>query len=73
MSIRKNSGSDVKSSVVIVAIKASKEISRSALIWALTNVVQPGDCVRLLVVIPNYSSSNFSFLMLVFTFNRLIV
>lgn len=70
--MRKNSESgrrsldDVKSSVVIVAVKACKEISRSALTWALTNVVQPGDCVRLLVVIPSHTSSNFYFLLLVF-------
>lgn len=50
----------VKSSVV-VAVKASKEISRSALTWALTNVVQTGDCVRLLVVIPSHNSSNIFF------------
>lgn len=56
--IRQKSGIDrSRSSVVVVAVKAAKEISRTALIWALTNVVQPGDCVRLLVVIPPHSSS----------------
>ncbi|PIN09487.1 Serine/threonine protein kinase [Handroanthus impetiginosus] len=48
---------DVRKSVVVVAVKASKEISRNALTWALTNVVRPGDCIRLLVVIPTHSSS----------------
>ncbi|KAL8498173.1 hypothetical protein ACS0TY_021492 [Phlomoides rotata] len=63
MSTGKNSGSDgrslddVKSNVIVVAVKASNEISRSALIWALTNVVQQGDCVRLLVIIPSHTPS----------------
>ncbi|KAI3737693.1 hypothetical protein L2E82_27703 [Cichorium intybus] len=42
---------------VIVAVKASKEISKSsALIWALTHVVQPGHSITLLVVTPCQSS-----------------
>ncbi|KAI3512551.1 hypothetical protein L1887_19867 [Cichorium endivia] len=42
---------------VIVAVKASKEISKSsALIWALTHVVQPGHFITLLVVTPCQSS-----------------
>lgn len=45
------------SKVVIVAVKASKYISRTALVWALTHVVQPGDCIKLLVIIPELSSS----------------
>ena len=53
--------------VVIVAVKASKEIPRSALVWALTRVVQPGDCVKLLVVIPAYSSSKYHSYMYRFT------
>lgn len=48
---------DVEKSVVVVAVKSSKEISRTALKWALTNVAKPGDCVRLLVVVPTLSSS----------------
>ncbi|KAF5748501.1 inactive protein kinase [Tripterygium wilfordii] len=43
--------------MVLVAVKASKEISRTALVWALTHVVQPGDCIKLLVVIPSHPSS----------------
>ncbi|EPS65565.1 hypothetical protein M569_09210, partial [Genlisea aurea] len=35
---------------VVVAVKASREIPKSALVWALTHVVQPGDCISLLVV-----------------------
>lgn len=42
--------------VVVVAVKAAKEIPRTALVWALTHVVQPGDCIRLLVVVPTHSS-----------------
>ncbi|KVH93956.1 Concanavalin A-like lectin/glucanase, subgroup [Cynara cardunculus var. scolymus] len=44
--------------VVLIAVKASKEISRNALIWALAHVVQPGDCAKLLVVIPAHTSSH---------------
>ncbi|KAG2280454.1 hypothetical protein Bca52824_051674 [Brassica carinata] len=44
---------------VMVAVIASKEISKAALLWTLTHVVQPGDRIRLLVVVPsNYSSKN---------------
>lgn len=46
--------------VVIVAVKASKEIPRDTLVWALTHVAQAGVCVKLLVVIPGQSSSNLS-------------
>jgi hypothetical protein len=41
---------------VLVAVKASKDISRTALVWALRHVVQPGDCIILLVLIPPQSS-----------------
>ncbi|XP_047316997.1 inactive protein kinase SELMODRAFT_444075-like [Impatiens glandulifera] len=40
----------------VVAVKASKEIPKTALIWALTHVVQPGDCITLLVVVPSQNS-----------------
>lgn len=43
-------------SKVIVAVKALKEVPKTALVWALTHVVQPGDCITLLVVIPSPSS-----------------
>lgn len=56
--VRQKSGNGYdRSSVVVVAVKAAKEVSRTALTWALTNVVKPGDCVRLLVVIPTHASS----------------
>lgn len=45
---------------VMVAVKASKEIPKTALLWALTHVVQPGDCITLVVVVPSQSSGNFS-------------
>ncbi|KAL5698387.1 non-specific serine/threonine protein kinase [Ranunculus cassubicifolius] len=49
-------GTDVVEKVV-VAVKASiKEIPKTALIWALTHVVQPGDCITLVVVNPSMSS-----------------
>ncbi|XP_042455697.1 inactive protein kinase SELMODRAFT_444075-like [Zingiber officinale] len=41
---------------VVVAIRASKEIPKTALVWALSNVVQAGDCIMLLVVVPSHSS-----------------
>lgn len=43
---------------IVVAVKASKEIPKSALVWALTHVVQPGHCITLLVVVPSQSSGN---------------
>ncbi|KAG8643321.1 inactive protein kinase SELMODRAFT_444075 [Manihot esculenta] len=48
-------GSDVAEKVV-VAVKASKEIPKTALVWALTHVVQAGDCITLFVVVPSQSS-----------------
>lgn len=51
----KDKGLNVNEKAVIVAIKASKEIRKTALVWALTHVVQPGDCVKLLVVVSNHS------------------
>ncbi|KAI4381876.1 hypothetical protein MLD38_007901 [Melastoma candidum] len=48
-------GSDVVEKVV-VAVKASKELPRAALVWALTHVVEPGDRISLLVVVPSQSS-----------------
>ncbi|XP_057534143.1 inactive protein kinase SELMODRAFT_444075-like [Amaranthus tricolor] len=41
---------------VLVAVKASKEIPKAALVWALSHVVQPGDCITLIVVVPPPSS-----------------
>ncbi|KAF8096601.1 hypothetical protein N665_0305s0023 [Sinapis alba] len=41
---------------VIVAVKSSREIPKTALIWALTHVVQPGDCITLIVVVPSQNS-----------------
>eukprot|EP00249_Psilotum_nudum_P022527 c28549_g1_i1 orf=592-3441(+) len=37
---------------VIVAVNASKEITTYALEWALTNIVQPGDRINLLALLP---------------------
>ncbi|XP_061368827.1 inactive protein kinase SELMODRAFT_444075-like [Gastrolobium bilobum] len=56
MSSRKGS-SDITGKVVVVAVKASKEISRTALVWALNHVAQPGDCIKMLVVIPAICSN----------------
>lgn len=59
MSKEQRRGTQEKSSEaaekVVVAVKAAKEIPKTALVWALTHVVQPGDCITLLVVIPAQS------------------
>ncbi|KAL9330082.1 hypothetical protein ACSQ67_005085 [Phaseolus vulgaris] len=39
--------SETTGKVVVVAVKASRDISRTALVWALTHVVQLGDCIKL--------------------------
>lgn len=52
---KQGKGSDVVEKVV-VAVKASKEIPKTALVWALSHVVQQGDCITLLVVVPSQSS-----------------
>ncbi|XP_022960837.1 inactive protein kinase SELMODRAFT_444075-like isoform X2 [Cucurbita moschata] len=49
---------DVAGKVVVVAIKAtSKDVSKTALLWALTHLVLPGDHVKLLVIIPSHHSN----------------
>ncbi|KAK8708030.1 hypothetical protein V6N13_059077 [Hibiscus sabdariffa] len=37
---------------LVVAVKAERVISKTALAWALTHVVRPGDCVTLLAIFP---------------------
>ncbi|KAG7018292.1 Inactive protein kinase [Cucurbita argyrosperma subsp. argyrosperma] len=54
---KQDKGSD-DAQKVIVAVKASKEIPKTALVWALTHVVQIGDCITLLVVVPSQSSAH---------------
>lgn len=63
---KQEKGSDVAEKVV-VAVKASKEIPKTALVWALTHVVQPGDCITLLVVVPAQSSGIFLFALFIFS------
>ncbi|GJT40579.1 inactive protein kinase-like protein [Tanacetum coccineum] len=41
---------------VIVAVKASRDISKDALVWTLTHVAQPGHCITLIVVMPSLIS-----------------
>lgn len=55
---KQEKGSSDAAEKVVVAVKASKEIPKTALVWALTHVVQPGDCITLLVVVPSESSGN---------------
>lgn len=55
-------GCDTVMEKVIVAVKAAKEVPKSALVWALTHVVQPGDSITLLVIVPSQSSGIISWL-----------
>ncbi|XP_064961089.1 inactive protein kinase SELMODRAFT_444075-like [Musa acuminata AAA Group] len=41
---------------IVVAVKSSKEIPKTALVWALKHVVQPGDCITLIVVVSPHNS-----------------
>lgn len=53
----------MSSEKVIVAVKAEKVITKTALAWALTHVVHPGDCITLLAVFPGEKTgklTNFS-------------
>ena len=59
MLVQEMEGSERQSSVtttnraslkVLVAVKAERVISKSALAWALTHVVHPGDSITLLAV-----------------------
>ncbi|RWW82893.1 hypothetical protein BHE74_00008620 [Ensete ventricosum] len=43
--------SSTPENVVVVAVRAEREISKTALAWALTHVVRPGDVVTLLAVL----------------------
>lgn len=65
---KEKGSSDEGGKMVVVAVKALKEIPKTALVWALTHVVQPGDCIKLLVVIPARSSSNFYCFTFLFSF-----
>lgn len=49
---------------VVVAVKAEKLISKSALAWALNHVVHPGDCITLLAVLSGERTGNFELVFL---------
>nr|GEZ29668.1 inactive protein kinase SELMODRAFT_444075 [Tanacetum cinerariifolium] len=53
--VKQEKGSDVVETV-IVAVKASRDISKDALVWTLTHVAQPGHCITLIVVMPSLIS-----------------
>lgn len=53
----KDRNSKVAERVVLVAVKFSIDIPQAAFVWALNHVAQPGDCVKLLVVIPAHGPS----------------
>lgn len=44
-----------------MAVSAEKTISKTALAWALTHVAHPGDCIKLLAVIPGTKPRKRSF------------
>ena len=46
---------------VVIAVKAEKVISKTALAWALTHVVHPGDGITLLAVFTKEKSGNSGF------------
>ncbi|XVE69971.1 hypothetical protein DITRI_Ditri10aG0033900 [Diplodiscus trichospermus] len=52
LSLRQRSTSSLALGKVIVAVRAERVISKTALAWALTHVVRPGDCVTLLAIFP---------------------
>lgn len=54
--LEKEKSSDAAEKVVVAVKSSAKEVPRTALVWALTHVVQPGDCITLLVVVPSQSS-----------------
>lgn len=45
---------------VVVGVRADKAISKTALAWALTHVVHPGDGITLLAVFPAEKNGNSS-------------
>ncbi|KAG0454683.1 hypothetical protein HPP92_023975 [Vanilla planifolia] len=49
----------VHKKMVVVAVKASQDIPKTALVWALTHVVRPGDQIALVVVSPSSSGKKF--------------
>uniref|UniRef100_A0A2P2J8Y5 Uncharacterized protein n=1 Tax=Rhizophora mucronata TaxID=61149 RepID=A0A2P2J8Y5_RHIMU len=49
-SIKQRGAAHTSADKVVVAVKAENVISKTALAWALTHVVHPGDCVTLLAV-----------------------
>ena len=55
---------------VVVAVKASREIPKNAMEWALTHVVQPGNSIKLLVLTSpqTFGKSHNSFIFLFFYF-----
>ncbi|OMO87660.1 hypothetical protein CCACVL1_08839 [Corchorus capsularis] len=53
LSVRQRSSSRRALEKVVVAVRAERVISKTALAWALTHVVRPGDSVTLLAIYPD--------------------
>ncbi|KAG8077250.1 hypothetical protein GUJ93_ZPchr0007g6262 [Zizania palustris] len=54
--VAEKGGAAAAEKVVVAVRAATREISKTAIVWALTHVVQPGGSILLLVVIPAHSS-----------------
>ncbi|XP_022772620.1 inactive protein kinase SELMODRAFT_444075-like [Durio zibethinus] len=52
LSLRQRSTTSLAIETVVVAVRAERVISKTALAWALTHVVRPGNCVTLLALFP---------------------
>lgn len=50
---------------VLVAVKAERVISKTALAWALTHVVHSSDCITLLAVYSGEKTGNLKFIYLI--------
>ena len=61
---RKQRATNTVADKVVIAVKAGKVMSKTALAWALTHVVHPGDCITLLAVLTSEKSGNADFQLL---------
>ena len=58
LSLTQRSTSNLAFGKVVVAVRAERVISKTALAWALTHVVRPGDSVTLLTIFPDEKKGN---------------
>nr|CAD1822346.1 unnamed protein product [Ananas comosus var. bracteatus] len=55
---RGSNGGRAAENWVVVAVRAEMEMSKTALAWALTHIVRPGDLVTLLAVLPDRDAAS---------------